>query len=157
MRQQSPAAPAAYTYVKAEAFESNSGTTDGTCSNLASVRWETTSSNPFGSSNVKVGDANIAAGMLLVHSKSAAGVYTAAFGNTSQFTTAAPNALQTSTAAVANNYFSYGKLPACSGTPVAGSAWIGSTTTGSLTGSLNTTTVGYAAPIELEFNKCNFV
>lgn len=115
-------ATTAISVMKAEAFDSNSGTSNASIASLsANRRWETPLvSGTVTDINVRLGDANLVNGNIPVQAIAAAGEYTSSFGSTAAFTAGTPNIIQSNIAALSANYtgfLSYAVSNACSGTP----------------------------------------
>ncbi|MCC7520764.1 MAG: T9SS type A sorting domain-containing protein [Flavobacteriaceae bacterium] len=106
--------------LKAEVFDTNSGTTDGSILNLATTRrWEAPLiSGTISNVNVRLGDANLVTSNIPVQAPSAAGVYTSAFGSTATFVAGTPNTVQSSIASTSyTGFISYAESNLCSGSP----------------------------------------
>ena len=118
----------AVTVIKAEAFDTNTGTANASIINLANNRrWETSIvSGAVTSTNVRIGDANLVAGKIPVTAPSASGEYTATFGSLATFAMATAPAVPTVTGnagiPIANysGFVSYAESNVCSGTPAPG-------------------------------------
>lgn len=121
------------TEMKAETFDSNTGTADASILSLASTRrWEAPLiSGTITSLNVRLGDTNIINSNIPVHAPSASGVYTNSFGSLATYTASTPNTTQSITPIASANYngfISYAVSNACSGTPDPGATIASSTT-----------------------------
>lgn len=109
---------------KAEAFGSNSGTTDATLNALADKRWQV--ANLFGTYtdiNIRLAEAGIVATSIPVQGSSAAGVYTNAFGSLATYVAGTPNTTQSISPIIAadfTGFISYANSNVCSGTPTPG-------------------------------------
>lgn len=115
----------AVSVMKAETFDTNTGTTDASIINLAANRrWETPLvSGTITDINVRLGDANLANENIPVTSPAADGIYSGTFGSTATYTAGTPNTIQSSVPVTAANYsgfVSYAKSNLCSGTPAPG-------------------------------------
>ncbi|WP_294285150.1 T9SS type A sorting domain-containing protein [uncultured Chryseobacterium sp.] len=102
-------ATSSVTVMKAEAFESNSGTAGSSISNLSATRrWEApVVSGTITGINVKLGDGNIQNTSIPVQAPTDSGVYENVFGNTATYaagTSTVPNSIQSATALSAANY-----------------------------------------------------
>ncbi|OYQ33164.1 hypothetical protein CHU92_13580 [Flavobacterium cyanobacteriorum] len=114
--------------IKAEAFDSNSGTANASITNLATGRrWEAPIvSGTITNINVRIGDANLVAANIPVIAPTASGEYTSALGSVATFAANTAPAVNTVTAnaaiPVANytGFISYAESNACSGTPAPG-------------------------------------
>ena len=109
--------------MKAEAFDSNSGTIDASIINMSTNRrWEAPLvSGTISDINVKLTDAGIASTSIPVQASSASGQYTNAFGSVA--TAVAGVTTQSNTAVTSANYsgfLSYATSNSCSGTPSPG-------------------------------------
>ena len=101
--------------MKAEAFDSNSGTEDGTIETgtlSSSKRWEAFMvSGTMSDIHLMVADAGIQSGNIPVQAPSGSGTYNAAFGSSATYTAATasmPNAVKTTgTAITSANYTGY--------------------------------------------------
>ena len=119
--------------MKAEAFDSNSGTANAAIASLsANRRWETPLvSGTITDINVRLGDANLVNGNIPVQAIAAAGEYTSSFGSTATFAVGTPNTIQSNATALSANYtgfLSYAVSNACSGTPTPGATTATATT-----------------------------
>jgi hypothetical protein len=119
--------------MKAETFDSNSGTVDASIITLSTTRrWEAPIvSGTVTNINVKLGDSGIGASNIPVQAPSASGIYTSAFGSVATYVAGTPNTTQSNTAVDVADYtgfISYAVSNACSGTPDPG-ATIASTST----------------------------
>ena len=96
------------TNMKAEAFDSNSGTAETGLINLSAKRWEApVVSGTITGINVRLGDAGIQNVSLPVMAPAASGMYAKAFGNTGTYaagTSTSPNTIQSTTAVTSANY-----------------------------------------------------
>ncbi len=118
----------AATVIKAEAFDTNTGTANASIINLANNRrWETSvGSGTVTSTNVRIGDANLVDGKIPVTAPSAAGEYTSTFGSLATFAPGTAPAVPTVTAnagiPIANysGFVSYANSNVCTGTPAPG-------------------------------------
>lgn len=115
----------AVTIMKAEAFDSNTGTTDASLTTLsATKRWETsTIAGTFTDINVRLSDAALIATNIPVQAPSAAGVYSNGFGSVATYVAGPPVTVQSNTPATFANYtgfISYAISNECSGTPAPG-------------------------------------
>ncbi|MCO6146486.1 T9SS type A sorting domain-containing protein [Flavobacterium sp. NRK1] len=113
------------TVMKAEAFDSNTGTLDPSIINLtADRRWETpVVSGVITDIKVRVGDANIVATSIPVMAAAADGAYASSFGSIATFTAGTPNTTQSNNALAAANFtgfLSFADSNSCSGTPAPG-------------------------------------
>jgi hypothetical protein len=118
-------ATTAVTVMKAEAFDTNTGTADASIINLtANRRWEAPLvSGTFTSLNVRLGDTNITANKIPVQAPAAAGAYSTAFGSVATYAAGTPNTTTSTTAITAANYtgfLSFAESNTCSGTPAPG-------------------------------------
>ncbi len=116
-------ATSAVTVMKAEAFDSNTGTQNAAITNMTTVRrWEAPIvSGTLTDLNVRLGDAGILATSIPVQAPSATGEYTNSFGSVA--TAVAGATTQSNTAITSANYtgfLSYADSNACSGTPSPG-------------------------------------
>lgn len=123
----------AVSVVKAEAFDTNTGTANAAISNLSTTRrWATSLvSGAFSDIKVRMGDASIVETSVPVQAPSAAGVYTSTFGSVATFTAGTPNQIESPNAILAANYtgfLSFAQANACSGTPAPGVTLASSTT-----------------------------
>lgn len=122
--------------IKAEAFDSNTGTTDVSLLNLSATRrWEIPlMSGTINDMNVRLGDASIVSTSIPVQALTPAGVYTNAFGSLATYvagTAGAPNTTQSNlpiSAANFTGYVSFADSNVCSGTPNPGNTVASSTT-----------------------------
>ncbi|MFI0425640.1 MAG: T9SS type A sorting domain-containing protein [Flavobacterium sp.] len=116
-------ATTAVTVMKAEAFDSNTGTQNAAITNMTTARrWEAPIvSGTLTDLNVRLGDAGILATSIPVQAPSAAGEYTNSFGSVA---TAVVGATTQSNAVVTSanytGFLSYADSNACSGTPSPG-------------------------------------
>ncbi|MCG2611374.1 T9SS type A sorting domain-containing protein [Flavobacterium sp. SM15] len=133
-------ATTAVSIMKAEAFDTNTGTTDASILSLSSKRWEAPlMSGTITNINVRLGDSGIGATNIPVQAPSAAGVYSAILGSTATFAAGTPNTTTTNTATAGagyTGYLAYAVSNACSGTPSPGNT-VSSATTICLGGSVN--------------------
>lgn len=111
--------------IKAEAFDTNTGTFDASLLNLATTRrWEVpVVSGTVTSLNVRLADANLVALNIPVQAPTATGVYTNTFGSVATFATGTPNTVTASAAiplASYTGFLSYAKSNLCSGVPAPG-------------------------------------
>lgn len=127
------AAPAttAVSVMKAETFDSNTGTQSAAITNMATNRrWELpVVSGTITDINVRLGDAGILATSIPVQAPSASGQYTSTFGSVA--TAVAGVSTQSTTPIVSANYtgfLSYADSNACNGTPTPGNT-VASTST----------------------------
>ncbi|SEJ38963.1 hypothetical protein SAMN05660918_0200, partial [Flavobacterium terrigena] len=126
-------ATTAISVMKAEAFDSNSGTANPSITSLAANRrWEAPLvSGTITNINVRLGDAALIATNIPVQAPTAAGEYTSSFGSTATFAAGTPNTIQSNTAALSAGYtgfLSYAVSNACVGTPTPGATTATSTT-----------------------------
>lgn len=115
----------AVSVMKAEAFDSNTGTFDASLINMSSGRrWEAPLvSGTITNLNVRLGDATIVNTNIPVQAPTASGVYTNAFGSVATFVAGTPNTIQSGTVILPANYtgfLSYADSNTCSGTPTPG-------------------------------------
>ena len=115
----------AVTLMRAEAFDSNTGTASPSIINLtAARRWQTALvSGAFTDIKVRLADALIVSTNIPVQATSAAGVYTSSFGSTATFTAGTPNVIEGFAAVPAadfTGFLSFADSNACSGTPTPG-------------------------------------
>lgn len=118
-------ATTAVTVMKAEAFDTNTGTADPSIINLpATRRWEApVVSGTITNLNVRLGDANITATKIPVMAPTAAGAYAASFGSVATYVAGTPNTTQSNSVVTAANYtgfLSFADSNSCSGTPAPG-------------------------------------
>ncbi|NHM04584.1 Ig-like domain-containing protein, partial [Flavobacterium celericrescens] len=116
-------ATTAVTVMKAEAFDSNTGTQNAAITNMTTARrWEAPIvSGTLTDLNVRLGDAGILTTSIPVQAPSATGEYTNSFGSVA--TTVAGVTTQSNTAVTSANYtgfLSYADSNACGGTPSPG-------------------------------------
>lgn len=121
------------TEMKAETFDSNTGTTDATIVSLSSTRrWEVPIlSGTIANLNVRLGDPNIISTNIPVQAPSANGVYTNSFGSFATYTAGTPNTTQSITPIASADYtgfISYAVSNTCSGAPDPGATIASSTT-----------------------------
>lgn len=143
----------AVSVMKAEAFDTNAGTNDGSIINLAATRrWEAPLvSGTVTDVKVRLADTGLLAANIPVMAPAADGIYTAAFGPVATFvagTAGALNTVQSNIALASANYtgfVSYAVSDVCSGTPAPGNTVASATTIclgGSVTLSLQNVTPG---------------
>ena len=113
------------TVMKAEAFDTNTGTADASIIDLSAVRrWEAPIvSGTVTNVNVRLGDANIVALSIPVMAPTAAGAYAASFGSLATYTAGTPNTTQSLVATPVASYtgfLSFALSNACAGTPAPG-------------------------------------
>ncbi|WP_447634929.1 Ig-like domain-containing protein [Flavobacterium microcysteis] len=128
-------ATTAVSNIKAEAFDSNTGTADVSLLNLSATRrWEIPlMSGTITDMNVRLGDASIVSTSIPVQALTPAGVYTNAFGSVATYvagTAGAPNTTQSNlpiSAANFTGYVSFADSNSCSGTPNPGNTVASST------------------------------
>jgi hypothetical protein len=106
--------------MKAETFDSNSGSANVSIISLAANRrWETPLvSGTITDINVRLGDANLVNGNIPVQANLAAGQYTSTFGATATFAAGTPNTIQSNSTVSSANYtgfLSYAVTNACTG------------------------------------------
>ena len=111
--------------MKAEAFDTNTGTMDASIIDLSATRrWEAPLlTGTVTDVKVRIGDAGIIATTIPVQSPAADGVYTSAFGPTATFTAGTPNTSQSNAGIASANYtgfISYAVSNSCAGTPAPG-------------------------------------
>lgn len=110
--------------MKAEVFDTNTGTVDASITNLSSRRWEAPLvSGTLTDINLRVGDAGVVSTSIPVQAPSAAGIYANAFGSTATYAAGTPPTTQSNTAVTSANYtgfISYADSNSCSGTPAPG-------------------------------------
>lgn len=109
------------TNMKAEAFDTNSGTASATIQNLSSTRrWEAPLvSGTFSTINVRLGDNAITSTYFPVIAPTAGGVYDSLFGTTGTYVAGTPNTTQSTTALASADYtgfLSFAELSAALGT-----------------------------------------
>ena len=114
-------ATTAVTNMKAEAFDSNSGTAGAGTQNLSATRrWEAPLvSGAFSTINVRLGDAAIASSNFPVIATTANGVYDSSFGTTGTYAAGSPNTTQSTTALASAGYtgfLSYAEMAPTLGT-----------------------------------------
>ena len=114
-------ATTAVTIMKAEAFDSNSGTAGSGTQNLSSTRrWEAPLvSGTFSTINVRLGDAAITSSSFPVIATTANGVYDSLFGTTATYAAGTPNTTQSNTALASTSYtgfLSYAEMAPTLGT-----------------------------------------
>lgn len=117
---------------KAEAFATNTGTSDPTINGLASKRWQVTNvSGAYTDINVKLTDAGIISTSIPVQGIAAAGAYSNAFGSAAIYAEGPPPSTQSNTSVAAANFtgfLSYANSNVCMGTPTPGMTVASSTT-----------------------------
>ena len=136
--------------MKAEAFDSNTGTMDVSIIGLNTAkRWEApVVSGTITNLNVRLGDAGIVATNIPVQAPAASGAYANIFGIAGTFVAGTPNTIQSTTAVTAAAYtgfIGYATSNACSGTPSPGNTIASATTIcngASVAFSLQNSTVG---------------
>lgn len=113
-------ATTAVTIMKAEAFDTNSGTASAAIQNLSTRRWEAPLvSGTFSTINVRLGDNAITNVNFPVIAPTASGVYDSLFGTTGTYAAGTPNTTQSTTALAAasySGYLSYAKIASGLGT-----------------------------------------
>ncbi|BEV06534.1 T9SS type A sorting domain-containing protein [Chryseobacterium gambrini] len=114
-------ATTAVTNMKAEAFDSNSGTAGAGTQNLSATRrWEAPLvSGAFSTINVRLGDAAITSSNFPVIATAANGVYDSSFGTTGTYAAGSPNTTQSTTALASTGYtgfLSYAEMAPTLGT-----------------------------------------
>lgn len=114
-------ATTAVTNMKAEAFDSNSGTAGAGTQNLSATRrWEAPLvSGAFSTINVRLGDAAITSSNFPVIATTANGVYDSSFGTTGTYAAGSPNTTQSTTALASTGYtgfISYAEMAPTLGT-----------------------------------------
>ncbi|NML56326.1 T9SS type A sorting domain-containing protein [Chryseobacterium cheonjiense] len=98
----------AVTNMKAEAFDTNSGTVSSGIQNLSARRWEAPLvSGAFSTINVRLGDNAIANVNFPVMAQSASGIYDSLFGTTGTYAAGTPNTTQSTTALASGSYTGY--------------------------------------------------
>ncbi|MFN3969300.1 beta strand repeat-containing protein [Flavobacterium sp.] len=107
------------TNIKAEAFETNSGTPSSNIAYLSQNRWEVSKmAGDVIEFNIKAADANAIESSIIVQAPSATGVYDNDFGITSTFEAGTPNMLTSTSAPLPfadfNGYFSTARQSECS-------------------------------------------
>ncbi|PJJ66093.1 T9SS type A sorting domain-containing protein [Chryseobacterium geocarposphaerae] len=107
--------------MKAEAFDTNSGTASATIQNLSATRrWEAPLvSGTFTTINVRLGDNAITNANFPVIAPTASGIYDSLFGTTGTYAAGTPNTTQSTTALAAASYtgfLSYAEIAAALGT-----------------------------------------
>lgn len=101
-------ATTAVTNMKAEVFETNSGTVASGIQNLSSKRWEAPLvSGAFSTINVRLGDNAITNVNFPVIAPTASGMYDSLFGTTGTYAAGTPNTTQSTTALAAGSYTGY--------------------------------------------------
>ena len=119
--------------IKAESFDSNTGTADAAIVNLSTdKRWEApVVSGTVTDVNVRLGSATIIDSSIPVQAPSAIGMYTNAFGSLATYVAATgviPNTTQSTTPSAGyTGYLSFAKSNICSGVPVPGNTLASST------------------------------
>ena len=119
--------------IKAEAFDTNTGTATASIKNLStSRRWGTSLlSGAFTDVKVRLGGANIANTSIPVQALTASGVYSNSFGNTAVFTAGTPNTIQSNGALNSSNFtgfLSFADSNVCTATPNPGNTLASSST-----------------------------
>lgn len=119
--------------MRAEAFDSNTGTAGAGVTNLSANRRWTTALELGAFTNIKVrlGDALITNGKIPVQASTEAGTYLGAFGSVASFTAGTPNVIESDATVSAANFtgfLSFAESNACSGTPTPGNTVASSTT-----------------------------
>ncbi len=118
--------------MKAEAFDTNAGTTDASIMSLSSKRWEAPiMSGTVTNINVRLGDAAIVAANIPVQAISAAGIYSSSFGSVATYAAGTPNTITSNTPLASGSYtgyLSYATSNICSGTPTPGATTTTATT-----------------------------
>ncbi|MCT2406657.1 T9SS type A sorting domain-containing protein [Chryseobacterium antibioticum] len=113
-------ATTAVTNMKAEAFDTNSGTASAAIQNLSTRRWEAPLvSGTFSTINVRLGDNAITNVNFPVIAPTASGVYDSLFGTTGTYAAGTPNTTQSTTALATASYsgfLSYAKIASGLGT-----------------------------------------
>ncbi|WEK69996.1 MAG: T9SS type A sorting domain-containing protein [Candidatus Chryseobacterium colombiense] len=114
-------ATTAVTNMKAEAFDTNSGTASATIQNLSATRrWEAPLvSGTFTTINVRLGDNAITNVNFPVIAPTASGIYDSLFGTTGTYTAGTPNTTQSTTALATASYtgfLSYAEMAPALGT-----------------------------------------
>lgn len=114
-------ATTAVTNMKAEAFDSNSGTASANIANLSTARrWEAPLvSGNFSTINVRLGDNAITSANFPVIAPTASGVYDSLFGATGTYAAGTPNTTQSNTALATASYtgfLSYAEMAPTLGT-----------------------------------------
>jgi len=106
--------------IKAEAFDTNSGTASAAIQNLSTRRWEAPLvSGTFSTINVRLGDNAVTNVNFPVIAPTASGVYDSLFGTTGTYAAGTPNTTQSTTALAAASYsgfLSYAKIASGLGT-----------------------------------------
>jgi len=113
-------ATTAVTNMKAEAFDTNSGTASAAIQNLSTRRWEAPLvSGTFSTINVRLGDNAITNVNFPVIAPTASGVYDSLFGTTGTYAAGTPNTTESTTALAIASYsgfLSYAKIASGLGT-----------------------------------------
>ena len=107
------------TNIKAEAFETNTGTASTNIAHLSQNRWEVSkTAGTVIDFNIRVGDATVNDSYIIVQAPTANGIYDNDFGITSTFETGTPNTLTSTTEPLAfsslEGYFSTARQSECS-------------------------------------------
>lgn len=118
-------ATTAVSVMRAEAFDTNTGTMDPSIIALSTTRrWEAPLvSGTITSINVRLGSTGIVSTNIPVMAPAAAGLYTNSFGSVATFAAGTPNTTQSNTSATAAAYtgfLSFADSNVCSGTPAPG-------------------------------------
>jgi len=101
-------ATTAVTNMKAEAFDTNSGTVSSGIQNLSAKRWEAPLvSGAFSTINVRLGDNAITNVNFPVMAPTASGIYDSLFGTTGTYAAGTPNTTQSTTALASGSYTGY--------------------------------------------------
>ncbi|MFN4362955.1 T9SS type A sorting domain-containing protein [Chryseobacterium hispalense] len=101
-------ATTAVTNMKAEAFDTNSGTLSSGIQNLSAKRWEAPLvSGAFSTINVRLGDNAITNTNFPVTAPTASGMYDSLFGTTGTYAAGTPNTTQSTTALASGSYTGY--------------------------------------------------
>lgn len=101
-------ATTAVTNMKAEAFDTNSGTVSSGIQNLSARRWEAPLvSGSFSTINVRLGDNAITNTNFPVTAPTASGMYDSLFGTTGTYAAGTPNTTQSTTALASGSYTGY--------------------------------------------------
>lgn len=101
-------ATTAVTNMKAEAFDTNSGTVASGIQNLSARRWEAPLvSGTFSTINVRLGDNAITNVNFPVIAPTAGGTYDSLFGTTGTYAAGTPNTIQSTTALATGSYTGY--------------------------------------------------
>ncbi|WP_082444898.1 T9SS type A sorting domain-containing protein [Chryseobacterium hispalense] len=101
-------ATTAVTNMKAEAFDTNSGTVSSGIQNLSARRWEAPLvTGSFSTINVRLGDNAITNVNFPVTAPTASGMYDSLFGTTGTYAAGTPNTTQSTTALASGSYAGY--------------------------------------------------